>query len=154
MFPQRHRPDPMLAMLTRSIVQRRALLLPAMLGLVALSDMACSDLPSAPTVVIDCLDAESARLPIVDARDRLIHGFDGETREQLFIGLSQLEIALRTCDGASVQSNLAEVRRVLAPIEAEPFGNESSDATAIDLALDEVDNVLLGQPILSLGQVE
>jgi hypothetical protein len=139
-------------MLNHSTVERRSLLLRATLGVLILADLGCSDSPTAPAPVIDCVEAELARFPIIDARDRLSHGFEGEVRNQLLSGLAQLEIGLRQCDGAAVQSNLAEVRRVIAPTDAAPFGNESSDVSAINLALDEVEKVLLGQASSGAGE--
>jgi hypothetical protein len=129
-------------MLTHS-AQRRGSLSLMMLGVRVLVLASCSDYPTSPMVQIDCTEAAKVVIPVIDARQRVTDGFDGETRQQLILGLRQLESALRLCDGTEVQTHISTIERILAPFDAHPFGDQSQDVSAIHLALGAVNEVLL-----------
>jgi hypothetical protein len=102
----------------------------------------CSEGPTSPTMRIDCREAGKVLIPVVDARERLAKGFEGQTRLDLVIALTQLEASLRECDGSATAANLALTYAILEPFRKQGFTRVGPDVSAIDLALDAVYRVL------------
>ena len=133
------RPMAMTNLLVRSRfrVSRRATLCASLVVLAT-----CSEGPTSPTSHINCLAAELVLPPVTDARLRLTNGFEGATRRQLTLELAALELSLVRCDGLAAMTSVERTEAILAPFAEGPLNAASPDASAIQLALDAVTEIL------------